>query len=55
MLYIFCRLQEYPPRIYKYEEVKDQAREMLLKKKQFDAFNTWIENLRREAFVQITL
>jgi len=28
---------------------------MLLKKKQFDAFNTWIENLRREAFVQITL
>ena len=55
MLYIFCRLQEYPPRIYKYEEVKDQAREMLLKKKQYDAFNIWIENLRREAFVQITL
>ena len=55
MLYIFCRLTEYPPRIYKYEEVKDQAREMLLRQKQADAFNAWIENLRREAFVQITL
>ncbi len=55
MLYIFCRLKEYPPRIYKYEEVKDQAREMLLRQKQADAFNAWIENLRREAFVQITL
>ena len=55
MLYIFCRLKEYPPRIYKYEEVKDQAREMVLKRKQIDAFNAWIENLRREAFVQITL
>jgi peptidyl-prolyl cis-trans isomerase SurA len=55
MLYIFCRLKEYPPRIYKYEEVKDQAREMVLKRKQIDAFNAWIENLRREAYVQITL
>jgi len=28
---------------------------MLLRQKQADAFNAWIENLRREAFVQITL
>lgn len=54
-LYLFCRLQEYPPRMFSFEEVKDQVRDLVLKKKQSEAYNTWINNLRQEAYVQVSL
>jgi peptidyl-prolyl cis-trans isomerase SurA len=55
LLYIFCRLQEYPPRMYSFNEVKDQVRDLVLRMKQNEAYNSWIANLRKEAYVQITL
>jgi len=41
--------------MYSFKEVKDQVRDLVLRMKQNEAYNSWIANLRKEAYVQITL
>lgn len=55
MLYLFIRLTELPPRIYSYEEVKDQVEKLIFRRKQMEAYDKWISELKRESYVQITL
>ncbi len=55
MLYLFIRLEEVPPRIFSYEEVKDQVEKLIFSRKQMEAYNKWISELKRESYVQITL
>jgi len=55
MLYLFIRTEELPPRIYSYNEVKDQVQKLLFGKKQMDAYNKWISELKKESYVQISL
>ena len=53
MLYLFCRLQEMPPRTYSYDEVKEQVQQYLFQKKQMQAYDSFVDKLKKESFVQI--
>jgi len=53
MLYLFCRLQEMPPRTYSYDEVKDQVQQYLFHQKQMQAYDSFVDKLKKESFVQI--
>ena len=55
LLYIFRKNKELPSRLYAYEEVKDQVKSFLLRKKQTQAYLDWIKELRRESYVEITI
>lgn len=53
MLYLFARLEELPPRIYDFEEVRKEVGEYLARIKQMQAYEEWISTLARESYVQI--
>ncbi|MDY0151216.1 MAG: peptidylprolyl isomerase [Candidatus Cloacimonas sp.] len=55
MLYLFIRLKEHPVRVYTYEEVKAQIQQMIFRQKQMEAYKLWIDNLKRESYVQLSL
>lgn len=55
LLYLFIRLNELPSRIFTYEEVKEQAKKMLLNGKQMEAYSKWINELKKESYVQIMM
>jgi peptidyl-prolyl cis-trans isomerase SurA len=55
MLYLFARLQEIPTRVFAYEEVKEQLRQFIFRKKQMEEYSKWMDNLKRESYVQIIL
>jgi peptidyl-prolyl cis-trans isomerase SurA len=55
MLYLFTRMEEYPPRVFSYEEVKEQVQQFLFKKKQMEAYDKWMIDMKRESYVQILL
>jgi peptidyl-prolyl cis-trans isomerase SurA len=55
MLYLFTRSKEYPPRVFSYDEVKDQIKQLIFRSKQMDAYTVWINSLKQESYVQITL
>lgn len=55
LLYLFIRLQEHPERVFAFEEVKDQIQQFIFVQKQKEAYALWIETLKRESYVQITL
>ncbi len=55
MLYIFYKGKELPQRVYAYDEVKEQIRNYLLRIKQIEAYEEWVEQLRRESYVEITI
>ena len=55
MLYLFSRLEELPPRIFSYEEVKEQVQQFLFRQKQVEAYDQWVDKLMKESYVQITL
>ena len=55
LLYLFIRMEEFPPRVFSYEEVKQQVQQVLFRKKQMEAYNVWMQDLKREAYVQISL
>ncbi|PKN72939.1 MAG: peptidylprolyl isomerase [Candidatus Cloacimonetes bacterium HGW-Cloacimonetes-3] len=55
MLYLFIRLEELPPRIFSYEEVKEQIQQFLFQRKQMEEYNKWMSELKRESYVQIVL
>lgn len=53
ILYLFSRLEEVPPRLYSYDEVKDKLKEYLTTMKQAEAYNAWIKELISQSYVQI--
>ena len=53
ILYLFSRLEELPARIFEYEEVKDKLQDYLRSTKTLQAYNVWIQELMKEAYVQI--
>ncbi len=55
LLYLFIRLEELPPRVFSYEEVKEQVEQYLFQKKQMEAYGKWMSDLKRESYVQILL
>ncbi|MCB5253796.1 MAG: peptidylprolyl isomerase [Candidatus Cloacimonadaceae bacterium] len=55
MLYLFIRDKELPSRIYTYEEVKEQLQSYLFQGKQMQAYQQWIEEARRDAYIEISL
>jgi peptidyl-prolyl cis-trans isomerase SurA len=55
MLYLFVRLEEVPTRLFSYDEVKDQVQNIVFRRKQMEAYGIWIQELKRESYVQITL
>ncbi|MBP7310676.1 MAG: peptidylprolyl isomerase [Candidatus Cloacimonetes bacterium] len=55
MLYLFSRLEELPPRIFSYEEVKEQVQQFLFRQKQMETYDQWVDKLMKESYVQITL
>ncbi|MCB5261604.1 MAG: peptidylprolyl isomerase [Candidatus Cloacimonetes bacterium] len=55
MLYLFIRDKELPQRIFRYEEVKEQLQAYLFQAKQVEAYQEWIEEAKRKAFIEITL
>lgn len=55
MLYLFVRLKEIPSRVFSYDEVKDQLRQFLFRQKQMAEYDKWMNNLKRESYVQIVL
>ncbi|MDZ4121724.1 MAG: peptidylprolyl isomerase [Candidatus Cloacimonadaceae bacterium] len=55
MLYLFQKQAELPARLYSFEEIKSQINSYLLREKQMKAYEEWIQQLRRESYVEITL
>jgi len=55
MLYLFVRLEGLPTRLYSYDEVKDQVQNIVFRRKQMEAYGIWIQELKRESYVQVTL
>ncbi|HNQ43460.1 MAG TPA: peptidylprolyl isomerase, partial [Candidatus Cloacimonadota bacterium] len=55
LLYLFIRDKELPSRVYTYDEVKDQLYNFLYQRKQMEAYDAWIEQLKKEAYVSISL
>ncbi len=53
MLLLFARLEESPPRIFSYEEVKASLQEYLYQDKFNAAYDAWINDLISESFVRI--
>lgn len=53
ILYLFVKLREIPPRIFTYEEVKENLNNYLLRQKQMQAYNEWIAGLIDASYVEI--
>ena len=52
-LYLFTIYQEFEPRSLEFDEIKEQLREVLLTNRQFELYESWIENLKNEFYVEI--
>jgi peptidyl-prolyl cis-trans isomerase SurA len=52
-LYIFGKLRIIPERPFELAEIRDELREYLQQEKQVDQYESWIENLRSESYVEI--
>ncbi|MDI3503286.1 MAG: peptidyl-prolyl cis-trans isomerase SurA [Candidatus Cloacimonadota bacterium] len=55
IIYLFIRDKELPQRIYSYEEVKEQLESYLFQLKQMEAYEKWLEQARKDAYIEITL
>ncbi|MCK9557371.1 MAG: peptidylprolyl isomerase [Candidatus Cloacimonetes bacterium] len=55
LIYIFMRDSEIPSRVYSFEEVKDQLKGFLIKTKTMEAYEEWIEEAKKESFIEISL
>lgn len=55
LIYLFTRDKELPQRIYSYEEVKEQLESYLFQLKQMEAYEKWLEQARKDAYIEITL
>jgi len=52
MLYLYTIYNEYEPRPFEFEEVKEQLRDIMLTNKQFELYENWISDLKKEIFVE---
>lgn len=52
LVYIFMRENESATRIFEYEEVKEQVKAYLFRLRQMDYYDEWIENAKRDAFIE---
>lgn len=55
MLYLFSKLEESPSRMFSFEEVRNQIKDLLFNQKQEIVYDNWIDQLKAENFVEITL
>ncbi|MDD3235790.1 MAG: peptidylprolyl isomerase, partial [Candidatus Cloacimonetes bacterium] len=55
MLYLFSRLEEFPPRIFTFDEVKEHIQQYLFQQRQTEAYDKWMSDLKRESYVQIMM
>ena len=55
MLYLFIRDKVHEQRLYTYEEVRDQLQLYLNEQKQMVAYQDWIDKVKAESFVKISL
>jgi peptidyl-prolyl cis-trans isomerase SurA len=53
--YLFTKVKEVPDRILSYEEVRDQVKEAITRQKQVQVYNDWIDQLKKETYVEILL
>jgi len=53
--YIFIKTSENEARIYSFEEVREQVRSYLMQAKQMQEYDSWVEKIKRESYVEITL
>ena len=54
-VFIFGKTKLIPARKYRFAEVKDQLKDMLMSEKQADYYEIWIENLKKQAYVETFL
>jgi peptidyl-prolyl cis-trans isomerase SurA len=55
VLYLFMRDTEHPQRIFTYDEVREQVQGFLLQQKQLTAYEDWIQKIKAESYIQISL
>jgi peptidyl-prolyl cis-trans isomerase SurA len=53
MLYLFTINKVVEPRPFEFQEIQDYLKEILTNKKQLELYEQWVENLKKEIFVQI--
>lgn len=53
MLYIFSRLEEYPSRLYSFDEIQEEIGNFLFRQKQMKAYDEWVTELISASYVQI--
>jgi len=53
--YIFAKLEAIPQRVYQYNEIFDNLKDKVLYNKQIELYDQWIENLKKESFIEIFL
>jgi peptidyl-prolyl cis-trans isomerase SurA len=55
MLYLFTKLREVPGRMLSYDEVNGRIKEILTRQKQVQIYADWINQLKKENYVEIML
>ncbi len=55
MMYLFSKLSEVPSRLFSFEEVRTQIKEIITRQKQMQVYENWIGQLRKENHVEILL
>ena len=53
MLYLFIKNKELPPRPFVFEEIKDNLREILSARRQYELYQQMIEGFKNEIYVEI--
>jgi len=54
-LYLFAKLKEVPSRIYSFEELRSKIKELLTQQKQMKVYQKWIEQLKKEYYVELMI
>ncbi len=54
MFYIFANLEDVPQGVYQLEEIRDKIKDMARAEKRQNYYNKWIEDLKKEIYVEIT-
>ncbi len=53
MIYIFTKTKMIPERQYEFNEIQDKIKEMVISRKQLTIYEQWIDNLKKEIYVEI--
>lgn len=55
LLYLFVKQSENPSRLYSFEEVRSQVQRYLFQLKQMEEYDTWIADLKKNSYLEISL